>query len=381
MRLLCAAAVSLSLGVIVTLAGDDKPARAERLNALKKKFDAEMGDLTKQMDRATTQAQARAVQTEMRELVAIRMDKALAIAKEDPKDEVGLAAAEFIVTTAAQVGGGDLKEVGAAVELITEHHAANPKVKDVLVPAMSLGKAGDKLLEAVSEKATDKDAKGLALFVRGFKASRMAEDEEDEKGLAAAVAKATDLLEQAAKLAPGQKVSTSNKTVADLAKRDIEGLKSLKVVTIGKPGPDVESLTLDGKKTKLSDHRGKVVLLDMWATWCGPCRAMIPHERQMAEKFKGRPFSLISVSADDDKETLTNFLAREPMPWTHWWDDGNESRVFKAYRAAGLPTLYLIDHTGVVRKKWEGVPGGDPKSDILDKAIEELLKDAEKAKG
>jgi thiol-disulfide isomerase/thioredoxin len=146
---------------------------------------------------------------------------------------------------------------------------------------------------------------------------------------------------------------------------------------VGKPAPEVESLTLDGKKVKLSDYKGKVVLFDIWATWCGPCRAMIPHERDLVKKLDGKPFELISVSADDKKEALQKFLEKEPMPWTHWWDNGPESAVLKKFRVRAFPTMYLIDHTGVIRYKWLGNPGDDK----IDAAIDELVKAAIKAKG
>ena len=174
MRLLCAAAISLVLGLFVAVADDKKPAdndaqaRADKLSALKKKFDAEMSDLTKRLTKAEDPAEQRGIQAEMRELVAITAEKALAIASGDPKDETGFAAAEFVVQSASKAGGGG-KDVEAAVALIAEHHAASPKVKELLIPAMRLGEAGEKLLRAVGEKATDKEAKATACFLRGYR--------------------------------------------------------------------------------------------------------------------------------------------------------------------------------------------------------------------
>ena len=380
MRLLCAAAISLACGLWVAYADDKKPAepagdRAAKLADLKKKYDEKFDEMLKRLQKAESPADARGIQAEIREETLLTAGKVLKVAEENPKDDVAFDAVSFIIEKAGRVGatGGDIEK---AVGIVAEHHVTKAKVKDFVLPAMQMGAAGEKLLKAVSEKATDKEAKGLALFVRGYQKAQSLEDA-DEKMLAALVKEATDLLEEAAKTAPDAKVGRSNKTIADLAKGEIEGLKAAASLGVGKPAPEVSSVTLEGKKVKLSDYKGKVVLLDIWATWCGPCKAMIPHERDMVKKMKDKPFTLISVSADDKKEALEKFLEKEAMPWVHWWDEGTNSEVLKKYRVRAFPTLYLIDHTGVIKHKWVGSPGNE----TIDKAVEELVKTAEKAKG
>ncbi len=290
MRTLCAA-LFLSLGLIA-VAQDKKPAdppkseRADKFAAMKKKFETENKELQERFQKAETAADRRSLQAEMRELALLTASKVFELAKDDPKDATGFDAAAFIVQTAGRVGasGGDVEK---AVGLLAEHHAANPKVKDLLIPAMNLGDAGDKLVKAVAEKATDKEAKGTALFILGYKLAQQVDDEEDEKKIAALVKEATELLEKAAKEAPEVKIGGG--TLAKFAEREIEGLKAVTALVVGKPAPEVESLLLDGKKVKLSDYKGKVVLLDIWATWCGPCVTMIPHERELVKSMKDKP--------------------------------------------------------------------------------------------
>ena len=381
MRLLCAAALSLSFGLWVAFAQDKKPAetktdRTARLEELKKKFDEENKELIAKLQKAGSPVEARGIQAEMRELALITAGKVLVVAEGDPKDQTGFDAAAFIVKSAAPIGASG-PEVEKAVAIIAEHHVTNAKIKDFLIPAMRMGPAGEKLLKAVGEKATDKEAKGLALFLRGYVKAQGLDEEEDEAKMALIVKDATALLEEAAKVAPDVVVGNSKTTIAKMAATEIAGLKGALALGVDKPAPEVESLLLDGKKVKLSDYKGKVVLLDIWATWCGPCRAMIPHERELVEKNKDKPFVLVSVSVDDEKETLTKFLEKEKMPWIHWWDNGQETAVMKKYRVRAFPTLYLIDHTGIVKQKWVGNPGNDK----IDAAVEELVKAAAKARG
>ena len=127
---------------------------------------------------------------------------------------------------------------------------------------------------------------------------------------------------------------------------------------------------LDGKDVKLSELRGKVVVLDIWATWCPYCRAMIPHERQLVERLKDKPFALVSISMDARKEALTDFLAKENMPWLQWWVGAN-SNLAEDWNIEYFPTVYVVDARGVIRN--EGVTGDD-----LEKAVSKLLNEMEK---
>jgi thiol-disulfide isomerase/thioredoxin len=151
------------------------------------------------------------------------------------------------------------------------------------------------------------------------------------------------------------------------------GSQSKPKQAIGAAAPETVGRDLDGKEIKLSDLKGKVVVLDFWATWCPPCRAMIPHTNQLFEKMKGKPVVIVSVSADNKQEDLTKFLKTNKMPWTHWFDGPNGS-VGQLWGIRAYPTIYVIDHKGVVRHHQEGG------SHAMDAVIEKLVKEADENK-
>jgi thiol-disulfide isomerase/thioredoxin len=76
----------------------------------------------------------------------------------------------------------------------------------------------------------------------------------------------------------------------------------------------------DGKPLKLSDYKGKVVMLVFWGSWCGPCMAKVPRERELVERLKGEPFALLGVDCENNKDTARGVMARERMTWPNWFD-------------------------------------------------------------
>jgi thiol-disulfide isomerase/thioredoxin len=137
---------------------------------------------------------------------------------------------------------------------------------------------------------------------------------------------------------------------------------------VGRAAPDVEGVDLDDNFFRLSDYKKKVVFLDFWAMWCGPCEKFLPHGKQLVEKFAGRPFVALGVNNDRDPRTPkeSKFLAMR------CWADGYGGPITRRWGIESFPTMYLIDHEGIIRKKYEGAPGRE-----LDDAIERLLRIAE----
>ncbi len=134
---------------------------------------------------------------------------------------------------------------------------------------------------------------------------------------------------------------------------------------VGKSAPDIVGEDLDGNPLRLSDYRGKVVVLTFWGSWCPPCRAMIPHERELVERLQGKPFALLGVNSDEGLWTIRNFAAREGITWRNWYD-GPDGPIARAWGVVAWPTVYVLDARGVIR--YTNVRGA-----ALDRAVDKLL--------
>jgi thiol-disulfide isomerase/thioredoxin len=112
--------------------------------------------------------------------------------------------------------------------------------------------------------------------------------------------------------------------------------------------------TLDGKHVSMDDLTGKVVLIDFWATWCGPCREALPHMQQIAKKFQGQPLVVLSVSLDSDEQKWKEFIAKNNMTWLHYRDGGFTGSIANLFGVKAIPQTFTIDADGVLQDQHIG---------------------------
>ena len=121
---------------------------------------------------------------------------------------------------------------------------------------------------------------------------------------------------------------------------------------IGGVAPDINLPSPQGDSIKLSSLRGKVVLIDFWASWCGPCRKENPFNRVMYEKFKNKGFEIYAVSLDKDKNSWVSAIEKDMLPWVHVSDLQYWSAApAKVYKVKGIPATVLLDKEGKILAK------------------------------
>ena len=129
----------------------------------------------------------------------------------------------------------------------------------------------------------------------------------------------------------------------------VQKVNSAKNFMIGAVAPDFEQATPEGKSMKLSDLRGKVVLVDFWASWCGPCRKENPHVVKLYDKYKSKGFDVMGVSLDKTKDRWVNAIEKDDLRWNHVSDlKGWSNVVAKQYSVSSIPHTLLLDKDGKI---------------------------------
>lgn len=120
---------------------------------------------------------------------------------------------------------------------------------------------------------------------------------------------------------------------------------------IGQSIPEFEAYTPKGKKMNVQNFKGKVLVLDFWASWCGPCRQEVPNLKKAYEEFKNKNVEFLSVSVDAKKEDWIRALKEENMPWPQAQAPNGGRQVMDTYQFSGIPFILVIDQNGYLYRK------------------------------
>jgi cytochrome c biogenesis protein CcmG, thiol:disulfide interchange protein DsbE len=135
------------------------------------------------------------------------------------------------------------------------------------------------------------------------------------------------------------------------------------------PAPKLTLTTLSGEPVSLSDYLGQVVLVNLWATWCPPCRAEMPALQTFYDQYKSEGFVLIAIDQGETAEQVIPFVDEFDLTFPIWLDTGSEAgRIFKTM---SLPSSYVIDRSGQVRLMWIGAIS----ESALEKFVPRIIKE------
>jgi len=141
--------------------------------------------------------------------------------------------------------------------------------------------------------------------------------------------------------------------------------------TLDKPAPDFTLKSLGGKNLKLSEYAGNVVMLNFWASWCGPCRKEMPLLNDLHKKYESLGFVILGVNVEQELKLAKSFLKDTPVDFPILFDSSNQ--VSQAYEVIAMPTTIMIDRNGNVRYLHKGYKAGDERK--YRKMVKKLIRE------
>lgn len=262
-----------------------------------------------------------------------------------------------------------------ALERLGRDHVADPLIKDHLdgfhMAMMSVNVDSlTSFLDAVAAKNPDKEARGRALLT----VAGILSDDSPMLAMMLAMGGSTDRSKQ---MKRAEKIFRS--LVEDYAGTDIadeaEGhLFVIDHLQVGMQVPEAVGKDVDGKEIKLSDYRGKVVMIVFWATWCKGCMQEIPHERELMKSHADKPFTILGINVDESRSVCRDAIKKEGITWPNIYDGmPGSGGIATKWHVNSFPMVLMLDHKGVIRYK--GLPPFQ-----VDGAVNELLVEALAAK-
>ena len=179
--------------------------------------------------------------------------------------------------------------------------------------------------------------------------------------------KGVELINQLKRDFPESKQGKNADKILENVKKQAAAEKIRNSLIEGAKFPDFDEKDVDGKPFSLAAYKGKVVLVDFWATWCGPCVAELPNVMKAYEKHHAKGFEIIGISLDSDKSKLEKFTKAKNMTWQQYFDgQGWNNKLSTHYGVNSIPATYLLDGEGkIIAKNLRG--------DDLEQAVAKAL--------
>jgi thiol-disulfide isomerase/thioredoxin len=266
---------------------------------------------------------------------------------------------------------------GDLLAVLRTHHFASPKVGG-LVFSFAQGTAEQRAFaDAVAADHPDRAVRGKAAFDIGRLSKRYLLDAAEPKPSfggrlgppdqlrSRAEECLTRVAEQYADLPYG------GGTLGRAAAGELAGLRNIGRLEVGQTAPELTGEDVGGRPLRLSDTRGKVTVLVFWGSWCGPCMALVPREKALAEKYAGATFALVGVNGGDDRAKAAKAAADKGMTWPSFFNGPqDEAGIAAAWNVTAWPTVVVLDPAGVIRHRSHG--------DGLEEAVEAAVRTADR---
>jgi thiol-disulfide isomerase/thioredoxin len=368
---------------------------AEQLRALKAEGNLAWRDLNRSelpgTDEAVRKREAERYRTREADLVR----RVLTLAKDHPESTEAPAAQNWAF---GELLGGYFRqrpECDAICAAVTERFLDRPEILPLVGSIWT--DAGwapqvQPFLETVLKRSTNHDIQGMACYSLAKAHERLANAHRAlDDPLTGEVARRNygpDNVRRVRALDPAQlkreAVAYYNRTIQEyasvkpfrarqtLGEQARSSLFRIQNLEIGCTIPDIDAMDLDGQPIKLSDYRGKVLLVAFWAGWCGPCMGMVPIEKALVDRMSGRPFAMVGVNGDKTADEGRSVAAKNKINWRSVWDGGSQGTTATRWGVQGWPTSYLVDAKGVIRES-------NRRGNDLDKAVEALVAETEAA--